>query len=264
MHTLQHLNLEELAAEQRWLRSYVTADDPHIRGSGLDVVFSHNDVQENNILQTHYGLRFIDFEYAGMDYQSFDIANYFCECGIDNLHEKYPFYSISLSDFPSEYEQSLFCSIYLSEYLESRIMLDDPAVTRLLHRVSRFVLVSHYLWTVWAVVRAPDTITFSDFDFLHYARERWDVYKRAKSELLLSQAMQTMPMTPSASFVAGLPSEPHGLSRTPSERSFGAEAGDLQPQPPKMSYILVGGALTGCGVLVGITAVVAVIKALQR
>jgi len=143
-------------------------------------------------------------------------------------------------------------------------MLDDPAVTRLLHRVSRFVLVSHYLWTVWAVVRAPDTITFSDFDFLHYARARWDAYKRVKSELLMSEASQTMPMTPNTSFVVGTQGEPQVMSRTPSERSFGAETVDQPPQPPKMSYIMMGGVLTGCGVLVGITAVVAVVKALQR
>ena len=29
---------------------------------GLDLVFSHNDLQENNLLQTQYGLRMIDFE----------------------------------------------------------------------------------------------------------------------------------------------------------------------------------------------------------
>ena len=29
---------------------------------GLDSVFSHNDLQENNLLQTQYGLWMIDFE----------------------------------------------------------------------------------------------------------------------------------------------------------------------------------------------------------
>jgi len=262
-HALQAMNIQELVAEQQWLRSYVTSDDPNIRGSGLDVVFSHNDVQENNILQTHYGLRFIDFEYASMDYQSFDIANYFCECCLDYLHDKYPFYSISLSDYPSEWEQRLFCSIYLSEYLESRIALEDLAVTRLLQRVNRFVLVSQYLWTVWSVVRAPDTITFNDFDFLHYAQARWDSYKRTKSELLNAEGMQApvpTPFTPSVS-LADLQSDANGMMRTPSERSGG---GEQKPVPPKMSFILMGGALTGCGVLVGVMAVVTVIKALKR
>ena len=49
------------------------------------MVFSHWDTQENNVLQTLYGLRFIDFEYSGMDYQAFDIASYFVECMIDHL-----------------------------------------------------------------------------------------------------------------------------------------------------------------------------------
>merc|ERR1711953_770129 len=113
------MEIEEMVAEQEWLEKFMTADDPRIHGSGLDVVFSHWDNQENNILQTHYGLRFIDFEYSGMEYQAFDIATYFVECTIDYIVDEHPFYKVSLADFPTEEEQKLFCSIYLSEYLET-------------------------------------------------------------------------------------------------------------------------------------------------
>lgn len=256
---LDQLNLPEVVEEQAWLRDYVIADDPHIRGSGLDIVFSHNDLQENNILQTQYGLRFIDFEYSWMDYQATDIANYFCECTIDYVADKYPFYTMSLSDYPTEWEQRLFCSIYLSEYLEARITLEDPAVTRLLQRVKRFTLVSHYLWTIWSVVRAPAEINFSDFDFLHYAQARWDSYKRAKFDLLMTEEMpRSRTVTPNQSFAdlshADLQSEataPH----TP--------AHDSKEGPKKNPYIL-GGALTGGGVLVGVVAVVLTMKLLKR
>lgn len=258
LRALANLNLPEVYAEQNWLRSYAIADDPHIKGSGLDIVFSHEDLQENNILQTQYGLRFIDFEYASMDYQAYDIANYFCECMIDYCVIEYPFYSVSLSDYPTEWEQRLFCSIYLSEYLESRIMLDDLAVTRLLSRVQRFTLVSHYLWTIWSVVRAPGGVTFNDFDFLHYGQARWDLYKRTKCELLAADEDHSMSRLSTPTVSRG---DLQQSLRTPSE--CGDEFGSQQA-PVGIAACFLGGALTGGGMLVGVLAIVWSIKLLQR
>eukprot|EP00971_Amphidinium_carterae_P274032 5438781-Amphidinium_carterae.1 len=80
------LDMEEIIAERSWLKEYMLENDSRLPGSGLDVVFSHGDGQENNILETQSGLRFIDFEYSGMDYQAFDLASYFVECTIDYTH----------------------------------------------------------------------------------------------------------------------------------------------------------------------------------
>lgn len=185
--SVQHvksLDMEAMLAEREWLREYVVADDPKIKGSGLDVVFSHWDSQENNILQTQYGLRLIDFEYAGMEHQAFDIASYFIECTIDYLVDKHPYYKVRLSDYPSEWEQRLFCSIYLSEYFETTVLPDDVSVSVLLERVQRFTLMSHLLWALWSVIRAPQAPTFSSFDYLTYAESRWFMYKWRKRELL--------------------------------------------------------------------------------
>lgn len=233
---LARINLSELLEEGEWLRSFVLEDDPQIRGSGLDIVFSHSDVQENNILQTQYGLRFIDFEYSSMEYQAFDIANYFCECTTDYTYEKYPFYKLSLSDFPAEWEQRLFCAIYLSEYLEMKVKLEDLAVTRLLKRVHRFTLMSHYLWAVWAIIRAPQAWTFNEFDFLHYSQARWDSYRRQKHALLES-------------------TRPGGAPRE-RQQSFSERV-------RKTPYIL-GGALTASGMLLGACAVVVVARLIRR
>jgi len=147
--------------------------------------------QENNILQTQYGLRFIDFEYSGMCFQATDIANYFVECMIDYLAKQYPYYSVNMSNFPTEREQRLFCAIYLSEYLECKFMPTDPEVDALLETVSKFTLASHLLWALWSVVRAPQGQTFTEFDFLHYSKARWEMYKRAKSDLLTKRRKLT-------------------------------------------------------------------------
>jgi thiamine kinase-like enzyme len=178
------LDFEAVLAEKDWISEFVVQDDPKIRGSGLDVVFSHWDYQENNILQTPYGLRCIDFEYSGMEYQAWDIAAYFIECTIDYLVDEHPFFKVSLSDFPTEKEQRMFCAIYLSEYLETEVQSNDLAVSVLMERVQRFVLISHYLWTIWSVIKASQSLTYSSFDYLQYAKHRWFLYKRAKCEIL--------------------------------------------------------------------------------
>jgi thiamine kinase-like enzyme len=184
---IEAFNVDEVLEEREWITRFAVADDPRIHGSGLDVVFCHWDSQENNILQTQYGLRFIDYEYAGMEYQAFDIATYFAECTMDYLVNTHPFYKVSLADFPMESEQRLFCSIYLSEYLETDVYPDDLSVSVLLERVRRFVLVVHYLWSLWSVIRAPQAPTYADFDYLGYAQHRWFMYKWAKRELLHSK-----------------------------------------------------------------------------
>lgn len=183
---VEALNVDEVLAEREWISKFIVAEDPRIKGSGLDVVFCHWDSQENNILQTQYGLRFIDFEYSGMEYQAFDLATYFVECTIDYLVNDYPFFKVSLADFPTESEQRLFGSIYLSEYLETNVYPDDLAVSVLIGRVQRFVLLVHYIWSMWSVIRAPQAPTFNDFDYLQFAQHRWFMYKWAKRAVLHS------------------------------------------------------------------------------
>jgi thiamine kinase-like enzyme len=184
------LGVDEMIVEAEWLPSFLLSEDSNVRGNGLDKVLSHGDVQENNILQTAYGLRFIDFEYSGMCYQAFDIANYFAECTIDYLHKEYPFYSIDPTNFPSEAEQRLFCAIYLSEYLECKVRLDDEQVDLLLKTVEKFTLASHLIWALWSIVRCPGGGTYCEFDFLEYGQTRYEMYKKAKRDLMRKRGAQ--------------------------------------------------------------------------
>merc|ERR1719498_2263371 len=117
-----------------------------------------------------------------MEYQAFDLATYWVECTIDYIVKDNPFYKVTLADFPSESEQKLFLSIYLSEYLETNVQPDDLAVSVLQERVQRFVLLVQYVWTLWSVIRAPQSPTFNDFEYLQFAQHRWFMYKWAKRE----------------------------------------------------------------------------------
>jgi choline kinase len=181
---LQDLQVADMVEEAKWLSRWVLRDDLRVSGSGLDVVFSHNDLQENNVLQTQYGLRLIDFEYSGFNYQAADVGNYFCEFTLNYIEKEYPFYTTDLNAYPSVDLQKMFVSVYLSEYLETCILpTDDSFITPFLERVHRFTLVSHLLWALWSVVRAGQAHTFGEFDFLHFSQFRFDAYRRLKYQI---------------------------------------------------------------------------------
>lgn len=63
-----------LAKELVWLEEILVQTNNKI-------VFCHNDLLLANILHDHakHSIEFIDFEYAGPNYQAYDIANHFCE-----------------------------------------------------------------------------------------------------------------------------------------------------------------------------------------
>ncbi|KAF4676998.1 hypothetical protein FOL47_003995 [Perkinsus chesapeaki] len=183
---LERLHVDRMVEEAGWLIDYLTQNQEDIvKGQGMDIVFSHNDVQENNILQTQYGLRLIDFEYAHYNYQAYDIANLFCEFTMDYTEKHYPFFATDLAAYPDEQKQRMFLSVYLSEYLETPIFPDnDLYILPLMKNVSKFALASHLLWGLWSVIRAPQAPTYDDFDFLVYAKFRFDSYFRMKNIIL--------------------------------------------------------------------------------
>ena len=149
------------------------------RQIGWDIVFCHNDLQENNILLTPQGLIFIDFEYANFNFQSADIGNFFDEFTMDYIHGEWPFFKFDREDYPSEEIQRQFASVYLSEYLDRPIYesRDGALITELLDSVHVFSQLSHLLWGLWSLVRAQQqTETFNSFDFVEYARFRFESY----------------------------------------------------------------------------------------
>jgi len=75
------------------------------------VVFSHNDLQEGNILiRPHYEtldekLALIDFEYCSYNYRGFDLANHFCEWSFNYNVEASPNFAYTETDLPGAEEK---------------------------------------------------------------------------------------------------------------------------------------------------------------
>uniref|UniRef100_A0A1I7YLN0 Choline/ethanolamine kinase n=1 Tax=Steinernema glaseri TaxID=37863 RepID=A0A1I7YLN0_9BILA len=184
--------------------------------SGSPIVFCHNDLQEGNVLlynkfeyTTDGGLRnttpseadeeplvLIDFEYASYNYRGFDLANHFCEYGIDYDCKEPPCYKVHNEKFPNAEERRRFLSAYIDEVYKLRDSEDNPHfpldlvtgnkekdLETLVEESLRFMGVSHFFWTIWSLLQAEEGIV-EDFDFHAYALDRLSLYYHNKKNLL--------------------------------------------------------------------------------
>ena len=176
------LRIDEILEEVDRMKSLIEASQGL---EGWDVVFCHNDVQENNILVTPYGLRLIDFEYADFNYQLADLGNFFNEFTMDYLHDGPGGFEAKPENYPSESVRRMFLSVYLSEYLGEPYLEDGGAksdkISKYLRAAEIGSLLSHLLWGMWSLVRAQQQVdTFGSFDFVSYAKFRFDSYTSKK------------------------------------------------------------------------------------
>ncbi|KHJ93021.1 Choline/ethanolamine kinase [Oesophagostomum dentatum] len=167
------------------------------------VVFSHNDLQEGNILlfadyhldgngaiqskvngeTTVEPLVLIDFEYCSYNYRGFDLGNHFCEYGIDYNCDEPPYYKIYEEMFNVKAERRGFCKAYRDEVYKMRDTCENPHfpsdlvtgdreedLARLITESTLFMAVSHIFWSCWALLNAEVSSSYLPFlpqiDFL--------------------------------------------------------------------------------------------------
>mmetsp|Transcript_86744 Transcript_86744/g.242788 ORF Transcript_86744/g.242788 Transcript_86744/m.242788 type:complete len:430 (-) Transcript_86744:76-1365(-) len=172
------LSLSRLKNELAWLKKDVCK-------SNAKIGFCHNDLLAANILRScqqydsneqpqHEGIQLIDFEYGGMNYLAYDIANHFNEfAGGTNAEDNAtPDYSL----FPSPDVQKAFCEEYVKACGGGGG--DVPA---LLEEIKGFVLANHLVWGLWAVNQAA-TEGCEEFDYLHYGSCRIQRYFLEKKQ----------------------------------------------------------------------------------
>lgn len=150
----------------------------HLKSCDFPIVFCHNDLLIKNIIYNDKTdvISFIDFEYTGLNWMAYDIANHFCEyAGVEEVdYTRYPNkeYQIDWLKSYLEYSQS---------FSESITEIKEKDVERLYVWVQKFSLASHLFWGVWALIQAKySTISF---DFLGYAILRLSEYKQRKKEI---------------------------------------------------------------------------------
>ncbi|XP_055341423.1 ethanolamine kinase 1-like [Paramacrobiotus metropolitanus] len=142
-------------------------------------VFCHNDLFYRNILYDEDAdqIRFIDFEYAGLNYQAYDIGNHFNEwCGVDD---------VDYSRYPSREVQMVWLRYYLQcwhhAHGREEETVDEEEVERMYLTVNRFALVAHLFWIIWSFQQAESSSI--EFDYLTYGKKRLDEYQKRKAVL---------------------------------------------------------------------------------
>eukprot|EP01071_Lankesteria_metandrocarpae_P008153 Lankesteria_metandrocarpae@DN4886_c0_g1_i1.p2 len=176
-HHFKRFDMEWAAAEVALLGDRICP--PNVpENAATRIVFCHNDPQENNIMINRDVLRLIDFEYSAYNYAGFDIASFLLENTIDYGHTEFPFYLIDQSMYPPEESRRIAIAAYLSVVLSTTVTVaDTQLLDPILDAVERFTLASHLMWSLWSIIRAPQSPTFEEFDYLHYANARFNAYK---------------------------------------------------------------------------------------
>jgi thiamine kinase-like enzyme len=188
-------------------------DDLNVQYPAL--AFCHNDLLAANILYrddsnnddddeggrvnmktkaTKKKIQLIDFEYGGINYRAFDIANHFNEYAGGPPTHPTPDYAL----FPSHKQQCDFVRAYLLEAARSTTtvvttttaatgrhdtvpVVTDSAVEWFVDEIRYFVLANHLYWGLWAVNQAA-TEGCTEFNYMLYAvnriQEYWTVKKK--------------------------------------------------------------------------------------
>ena len=122
-------------------------------------------------------VKLIDFEYGGVNYVSFDIANHFNEWagGIENDAGQTNF-----SLFPSEDKQRDFIKTYIQTASGDDVVSEDE-LNAMMIEVEAFLLANHLYWGLWAVNQAAIEGT-SGFDYLAYGVNRFNRYFETKRD----------------------------------------------------------------------------------
>jgi len=205
--------------EQKWLYEIISliGEDEisflmEILPKGKDsVVFSHNDLHSQNILvlEKSQKIVLIDYEYSSYNYRGYDIANYFNESTIDYNNPEYPYYSIDEKKYPSDFDLIDFIKYYLfyfkfdehkfdeilalndddyfKQIIKENYSLDEfnAEIEEIFAEVKVCTMLSHYYWVLWSIVMSKNSDI--QFDYLHYAKRRFEVYQKLKQEYYSSE-----------------------------------------------------------------------------
>ncbi|GMR48040.1 hypothetical protein PMAYCL1PPCAC_18235 [Pristionchus mayeri] len=187
-----HVSIEDLNAEVAFVERFL--DSIH-----SPIIFSHNDLQEGNILLIEkeqegdvQDLALIDFEYCDYNYRGFDLGNHMCEYGLDYSCDKHPYYFVYPEKLEMEEERGRFCAGYMEELYEMQSKgMDIPAqlisgdrekdLERIEIEAALFMPISHLFWSTWAFVNAEESSI--SFGYAEYGRDRLAMYFNGKTKM---------------------------------------------------------------------------------
>lgn len=147
-----------------------------LSGKENRIGFCHNDLQYGNIMihEETRNVTIIDYEYASFNPIAYDIANHFCEMAAD-YHTETP-HILDYNKYPDFEARKRFVQSYLNCSGEKS---DPLEVGNLLQCIEKYTLASHLTWGLWGLI--SDHVNDIDFDYLKYAKQRFQQYWSRKT-----------------------------------------------------------------------------------
>ncbi|XP_053384231.1 choline/ethanolamine kinase-like [Mercenaria mercenaria] len=148
------------------------------------IVFSHNDLQEGNILYNEKcpdlrkRMTVIDWEYCSYNYRGYDFGNHFMEWCYNYNVPEYPYYRYTAQYYPTRDQQYEFFKAYLQA---SHCDIDDSILEKMYIEANTYALASHFLWGLWSILQ--NEMSNIQFGFLEYAESRLSGYFEMKRKL---------------------------------------------------------------------------------
>ncbi|KAG6498750.1 probable choline kinase 2 [Zingiber officinale] len=169
---VKEFQLDKLADEIKTLEEILSAEDQNIG-------FCHNDLQYGNIMMDEESnqVTIIDYEYASFNPVAYDLANHFCEMAAD-YHTQTP-HVLDFNKYPDVEEQKRFVQTYLTSSGEKLI---DTEVQKMLLLIEKYALANHLHWGLWGII--SEHVNEIDFEYMEYARQRFQRYWLVKPQVL--------------------------------------------------------------------------------
>ncbi|KAL2649277.1 hypothetical protein R1flu_017405 [Riccia fluitans] len=169
---IQEFRLNQLDDEIKQLEQKV----PKFGGK---IGFCHNDLQYGNIMmdEDNSSVTIIDYEYASFNPVAFDIANFFCEKAAD-YHTETP-HLLDYTKYPDYESRRRFVATYLQATGETP---EEAEIEALVKEAEIYRLPCHLQWGLWGILSAQTSEI--EFDYLEYARQRFQQYYLVKSTVL--------------------------------------------------------------------------------
>ncbi|KAL4225556.1 hypothetical protein ACF0H5_016244 [Mactra antiquata] len=147
------------------------------------VVFSHNDLQEGNILynetvEENKKMVVIDWEYCSYNYRGYDLGNHFLEWTYNYNYPRHPYFESKPENYPSREQQYDFFRAYLQASGEN---ICDETLQAMYIEANTFALASHFFWALWSILQ--NSMSDIEFGFLEYAAVRFEGYFMMKKNL---------------------------------------------------------------------------------
>ncbi|KVI00850.1 Choline/Ethanolamine kinase [Cynara cardunculus var. scolymus] len=175
------LRLDAMEEEIETLHKCLAADQR--------IAFCHNDLQYGNIMidEETRSITIIDYEYACYNPSMFDFANHFCEMAAD-YHTETP-HLLDYSKYPGKVHLLVFAEkpyenasapfeLQLHQVLKS-VEGNELEVDEMLEEIEKYTLASHLHWGLWG-----EHVNEIDFDYMEYARQRFQEYWLQKPKIL--------------------------------------------------------------------------------